>query len=497
VTSVRDELDQDGHDGLGRLVVDILRRTVRPEQVRLPSGAGRNSGAFRSRRILAVVRPADVSELRTLVGDLARLGDGRLHLHPVSSGRNWGFGSAEPVSDGAIVLDMSGLAAIRLLDTETGVAVVEPGVSQGELAARLQGTGYFLNVTASSASTSVVGNTLDRGVGLHRQRADDLIGLEVVLADGTVAHVGRWPRPDVATAPYAFQPGPSALHLFTQSNLGVVTAVAVRLMPRPQARCVVRLSFEAARLPDAVERLRTFHANGLTSGIIKIFNAGARAAYGGEGSSGYYAYLHVRGTTALVAATVDELGKAVAEDGVFADSCVLDLEADPGESVAERAALRGYAGDPGANDAMVSGIFGTPADRVDSAGVDGWLFCVPVVPFTATAIADVSRLLNEQTQRVTPHIVLGHTLNVLPDGWVDAVVSIRFARTRADETRAHELLDTLHERLAASGFHPYRLDIEHMRAAPGLRGDPGQEEILRRLKAVLDPSALISRGRYE
>ena len=497
MTVVRHELDQAGNDELGQLAIDILRRTARPEQIRLPSGARRNSGAFRSRRILAVVRPADVSQLRTLVCDLVQLGGGRLHVYPVSSGRNWGFGSAEPVSDGAIVLDMSGLDAVRLLDAEAGVAVVEPRVSQGELAARLQGTRYFLNVTASSATTSVVGNVLDRGVGLHRQRTDDLIGLEVVLADGTTAHVGRWPGRDVAAAPYAFQPGPSALHLFTQSNLGVVTAVAVRLMPRPQAQRVVRLSFDAARLADAVDRLRTFHANGLTSGIIKIFSAGARAAYGGEGSPGYYAYLHVRGTAALVAATVDELGKAVAEGGVFADSYVLDPEADPGESVAERAALRGYAGDPGANDAMVSGIFGTDADRVDSAGADGWLFCVPVVPFTAAAIAGVSRLLNEQAQRVTPRVVLGHTLNVLPDGWVDAVVTIRFARTRADEAQAHELLDTLHERLAASGFHPYRLDIEHMRAAPGLRGDPGQEEILRRLKAVLDPSALISRGRYE
>ncbi|MEV7327308.1 FAD-binding oxidoreductase [Micromonospora sp. NPDC093244] len=497
MTAVGDELDQDGHDELGRLAIEILHRTVRPEQIRLPSDVGRNSGAFRSRRILAMVRPADVTEVRALVADLARLGDGRLHLHPVSSGRNWGFGSAEPVSDGAIVLDMSGLATIRLLDIETGVAVVEPGVSQGELAARLRDTDHFLNVTASSATTSVVGNTLDRGIGLHRQRTDDLIGLEVVLADGTVAHVGRWPRPDVATAPYAFQPGPNALHLFTQSNLGVVTAAAVRLLPRPRARRVVRLSFDAARLADAIDRLRTFQANGLTSGIIKIFSAGAQAAYGGEGGTGYYAYLHVRGTEALVAATVDELGKAVVEDGVFADSRVLDPEVDPGESVAERAALRGYLGDPDANDAMVSGIFGTPADQVDSAGADGWLFCVPVVPFTATAITSVSRLLNEQARQAAPHIVLGHTLNVLPDGWVDAVVSMRFARTPADETRAHELLDTLHERLAASGFHPYRLDIEHMRGAPGLRGDPGQEEILRRLKAVLDPSALISRGRYE
>lgn len=497
MTSVRHELDEDGHDELAQLAIGILRRTVRPEQILRPSDPGRNSGAFRSRRIVAVVRPADVGEVRTLVRDLARLGDGRLHVYPVSSGRNWGFGSAEPVSDGAIVLDMSGLAGVRLLDTEAGVAVVEPGVSQGELAARLRGTRYFLNVTASSATTSVVGNVLDRGVGLHRQRTDDLIGLEVVLADGTTAHVGRWPRPDVAAAPYAFQPGPSALHLFTQSNFGVVTAVAVRLMPRPQAQRVVRLSFDAARLADAVDRLRTFHANGFTSGIIKIFNAGARAAYGGEVSTDYYAYLPVRGSSALVAAIVEELGKAVAEDGVFTGSTLLDPLADAGESVAERAALRGYAGDPGANDEMVSGIFGTPADRVDSAGVDGWLFCVPVVPFTATAIADVSRLLNEQAQRVAPDIVLGHTLNVLPDGWVDAVVSIRFARTSADEARAHELLDMLHERLAASGFHPYRLDIEHMRAAPGLRGDPGQEEILRRLKAVLDPSALISRGRYE
>jgi len=208
------------------------------------------SGAFRDRGAHIVLSPASVDEVRALLRELApdARGHGAIPVQPCSTGLNWGFGADQPADDGAVLMHLGGLAAIRDLDLDHGIAVVEPGVSQQALAQRLEGSPYLLNVTASSSRTSVVGNALDRGVGLHRQRTHDVLGLEVVLADGTVVHVGRWPGPHIAPAPYAHQVGPGLTDLFVQSGLGVVTAAAVRLIPRPQTHRVVRLAFAAAAM---------------------------------------------------------------------------------------------------------------------------------------------------------------------------------------------------------------------------------------------------------
>ncbi|GGU44211.1 hypothetical protein [Lentzea flava] len=53
------------------------------------------------------------------------------------------------------------------------------------------------------------------------------------------------------------------LQLFVQSSFGVVTAAAIRLLPRPEALRVIRLAFEPDVLGDAVEALRRWGHQGL------------------------------------------------------------------------------------------------------------------------------------------------------------------------------------------------------------------------------------------
>ncbi|MEC4156513.1 FAD-binding protein, partial [Escherichia coli] len=83
--------------------------------------------------------------------------------------------------------------AVRKIDTDQGWAIIEPGVTQGELSELLIGTQKMLNITASSAHSSFLGNALDRGVGLRHQRTEDLVGIEVLLPTGKIIRVGWWP----------------------------------------------------------------------------------------------------------------------------------------------------------------------------------------------------------------------------------------------------------------------------------------------------------------
>src|SRR5689334_20829077 len=65
--------------------------------------AGRATFAT-SQRIEAVVRPGALEEVRTVL----RIGsEERLRVHPVSRGKNYGFGSRVPPRDGCLLLDLS------------------------------------------------------------------------------------------------------------------------------------------------------------------------------------------------------------------------------------------------------------------------------------------------------------------------------------------------------------------------------------------------------
>lgn len=414
-------------------------------------------------------------------------------LHPLSTGHNWGLGSREPAHDGAVVLDLSGMDRIRALDIAGGWAVLEPGVTQGRLAQRLVGTARTVNLTASSMHTSVVGNALDRGVGLRHQRVDDLVGLEVVLPSGELLRVGWWPQPDRSTPVYPHGLGPSPLQLFAQSNLGVVTAAAVRLPPRPEAVRVVRLNFRHEHLRPAVDELRRWVAQGLVRGVPKVYNpAAARAYRGAEGQ--FLAHVCVDGTAAAVAALTAVVTEEAARSGLFTE--ISDTDAtDPDRDNHEVATLveRSYAGEPDADDVLFQAKMRRPAEEVDGRA-DGLLFFLPLLPFSGEAIAHADELLDRVHDKTG--VRCAATLNALGPDVVDLVVSMRFEPRGEQVTRVHQALDLLYELFTEQGFIPYRLDVDHSGWLDRLSPDPASRRFVRRLKEIIDPNNAIAPGRY-
>lgn len=470
-----------GVDAPLRTAIDVLG--VENVDVQEPS----NNGMFRSRQSVATLRPTTQNDLVRLVTELSAIPSSP-PIYPVSTGRNWGFGSALPVREGAFVLRLDRLAAIRSLDLAAGVAVVEPGVSQQQLATALAGAAFMPNLTMSSASTSLLGNTVDRGVGVWGQRADDVVGVEVLLADGSTVQIGY----SGGSAPYRHGVGPSLLPAFQQSNLGIVTAIALRLVRRPEVAELVRLRFAARHREAAIDLLHEIHASGLAAGVIKVYSSGATSSYGGVAADGYTAYVCCSGIRQVVDAAVDVVRGKVRRSGSV-DECAVLSPDNLGSDLGENALLRSFVGDPGHNDAMVEAVFGASAESADVSSTHGWLFCTPVVPFSADALAQACEIATSVT---TDSTTVGHTTNVLPDGWVDFVVSIRFPRTTAAAESAHRVLDSLHHRFLDAGFPPYRLDIDHMALAPAVRGSERYERLLHDLKHLVDPAGLLAPGRY-
>lgn len=242
--------------------------------------------------VLPVWRPASVVEVQECVRQ-AR--SERLALYPVSTGLNWGYGSAAPVVRGGILLDLGGMAAIRNADAisvANPVALIEPGVTQGQLQAFLRDSCPRLsfNVTGSSVDTSLLGNALDRGVGYLGPRREDVFGLEIVTGRGELLNTGFRRLGDASplahTHPYGL--GPMLDGLFFQGNFGVVTSACFKLLPRPERSVAVSLALrDGARLAEFLDGLALLKRLGVMTGVTHVGNRARTRASMMSGISDY------------------------------------------------------------------------------------------------------------------------------------------------------------------------------------------------------------------
>jgi 4-cresol dehydrogenase (hydroxylating) flavoprotein subunit len=145
----------------------------------------------RPRGASAAVSPASTEQVQEIVRIANEFG---VPLFPISTGKNNGYGGGQPRLSGAVVVG-TGERMNRILevDEKLGYALLEPGVSYFDLYDYLQANAPTLMIDCPDLGWgSVVGNTLDRGVG-YTPYGDHLMwqtGLEVVLPTGDVMRTG-------------------------------------------------------------------------------------------------------------------------------------------------------------------------------------------------------------------------------------------------------------------------------------------------------------------
>lgn len=229
-----------------------------------------------ARTLLGAIRvstPEDVVEVMT---SSDRIG---VPVHPISTGKNWGYGSALPVSQECLLLDLSGLNRILDFDPELGVVTVEPGVTQAQLAAFLDAGShpFLVPVTGAGPNAGLLSNALERGYGVTPQvdHFAAVTDIEAVLADGSRyrSMLSEAAGPDLAKL-FRWGIGPYTAGLFTQSGFGVVTRMSIALARRPEAVCVGLFGLpDDALLGPAVEAVRAIlqRLPGVT-GAINLMN---------------------------------------------------------------------------------------------------------------------------------------------------------------------------------------------------------------------------------
>ncbi|MCC6707452.1 MAG: FAD-binding oxidoreductase [Gammaproteobacteria bacterium] len=228
----------------------------------------------------AAVAPGNLKQIQKVLEIARRY---KLALWPLSTGRNLGYGGAAARQAGALMLDLKRMKRIIEVNERAAYAVVEPGVSYLDLAARLRKLGGRLWVDSTGSPWGgPLGNFLERGVGYtpYGQHSDTQCGLQVVLADGTVVDTASGIKARTDNL-YRYSHGAWVDGLFNQSNFGIVTRIGVQLMPAPAGYRPYLVTVDAEEnLQALLDALRPLSLEGLLPGRPTLMTLPRAAAYG-------------------------------------------------------------------------------------------------------------------------------------------------------------------------------------------------------------------------
>lgn len=195
---------------------------------------------------LAVVRPRRTEEVQTVLRWASA------HKVPVvTRGAGSGLSGGATAVDNGIVLSTEKMRDITV-DPVTRTAVCQPGLFNAEVKKAVAEHGLWYPPDPSSYEIcSIGGNIATNAGGLccvkYGVTTDYVLGMQVVLADGTAVRLGGPRLKDVA--------GLSLTKLFvgSEGTLGVVTEVTLRLLPAQNPLSVVVASFASVEAAiDAV-----------------------------------------------------------------------------------------------------------------------------------------------------------------------------------------------------------------------------------------------------
>ena len=488
---------------------------------------------------LGVARPTSVEQVQVL---LKAAGETGVSLYPISRGKNWGYGDATPSSAASVVVDLSGMDRIREINAELGYAIVEPGVTQGQLVAAVakDAPGYWVDCTGAGPDASVLGNALERGFG-HTPYADHLrtsCGMECVLADGTVLHTGASHFAGAHAGPvYPYGTGPYMDGLFTQSNLAIVTAITVWLCPKPEAFrfFYIKVQREDA-LPDLIDALRPLRLQGILNSSVHIGDdlrvisgqrrypheraggqrplpQGLRAELQREAGLGAWAATgSLTGTGPQVRAAATRLKRALRGVGrvVTVSDTQLTLARRIANVLAPLGLGRGLAKLLDDLEPHVKLLQGFPTslplrgatwgvnrnsdDPIDPLELNaGLIWVAPVLPLRGRDAVAVRAIAQPVLSRHGFDFLVTFTL--LNERSMVAVMNISYDRSKPGESdRASACYEEVLNALLDAGYPPYRVSLHGM---PLLwrEGDTFWNTAAK-IKAALDPQGIIAPGRY-
>lgn len=494
------------------------------------------------RRICAVLQMKSADQLP----DVMRIAQQhQCKVHPVSTARNWGYGSALPTEHDVVLIDLSRLCQIIDFDPQLGVVTVEPGVTQQMLADFLDAGShpYMVPVTGAGPSAGLLSNALERGYGItpYTDHFGSVTDLEAVLADGSLykSALHEAGSEDLARL-FKWGIGPYTNGLFTQSGFGVVTRASILLAKRPETVKICLFSLASDELLEpAVQRIQEVLQS--LPGVVGGLNLMNRhrvlamtAPYPTEQEldrqglipaklietmghqyriAPWTGFATLYGRCRVVLAAQQEIKRilrGIASRLIFLSprqaAWIAGVSRQLPGALGQK--LRRTASTLNASMQIVQGRPNETAlplaywrNRVAQPNENrdpvrdgcGLLWYAPLVPMRS---GDVRRFVNFARAELTAYRLEPLiTLTSQGDRLFDCTIPLLFnLRDPEASALAHKGLSALTDKGRALGFYPYRLHIDGMEAHR--QRHPLSSDFVQRLRSAIDPSGLLASGRY-
>jgi glycolate oxidase len=188
----------------------------------------------------------------------------------IPRGAGTGIVGGTAAIDGCLVLSVAKMTAIRELSAEDEIAVVEPGVINAELDRRARKHGLMYAPDPSSYETCTIGGNIATNAGGLRcvkygVTRESVLGLEAVLADGTVIRTGR--RTIKGVVGYDL----TSLLVGSEGTLAVVTEATLRLRPAPK-QPPVTVAAEFATVRQAAEAVWAIVRSAVGPSLLELMD---------------------------------------------------------------------------------------------------------------------------------------------------------------------------------------------------------------------------------
>jgi FAD/FMN-containing dehydrogenase len=251
----------------------------------------------------------------------------------VPQGGNTGLVGAQIPFNNEILISLSRLNQIRSIDPHDASMIVEAGVILAEAQKLADDNNLLLAPSLASEGSATIGGLISSNAGgvnvlRYGMMREQILGLEVVMADGRILKGLRTLRKD--------NTGYDLKQLFVgaEGTLGIVTAAALKLLPKPTEKATALVAVPSVKVATALLATLQHHTNGLLSAFEIISHAGldlvlkhipnTRDPF--TASSPWYVLCEAAGIKGVGDAFLSGLEKAL-NDGIASDIVMASNEA--------------------------------------------------------------------------------------------------------------------------------------------------------------------------
>ena len=177
-------------------------------------------------------------------------------------------GGAVPVP-GGIVLALEKMSSIEGIDEHELTTRVQPGVITGDLKRIAEERDLFYPPDPNSRDSCAIGGNLAANAGGPRAfkygvTREYVMGMDVVMADGTILKLGRETKKGVTGYDL------TALMVGSEGTLGIVTEATLRLIPKPESTVTALACFSS--LDEVAPVVSTLLAQGQLPACIELLD---------------------------------------------------------------------------------------------------------------------------------------------------------------------------------------------------------------------------------